>query len=72
MLLTTTAFIPIATKVGSPLLTGGTILGLIVIYVHCYRPPKPILPLYGMAHRQEALHLQVRADGEATALKRRS
>jgi hypothetical protein len=39
MLLTTTAFIPIATKVGSPLLTGGTILGLIVIYV---------LPLSGM------------------------
>ena len=33
MLLTTTAFMPITTKVGSTLLTGGTILGLIVIYV---------------------------------------
>jgi hypothetical protein len=33
MPLTTTAFMPITTKVGSTLLTGGTILGLIGIYV---------------------------------------
>jgi hypothetical protein len=33
MLLTTTAFMPITSKMGSTLLTGGTTLGLIVIYV---------------------------------------